>query len=341
MAWNESVITAAGVRMLNETLAGRSLLITSAYGGTGTADEQSLKSLADLTDRTQTLSLVGLTDVENGKMVTIRISNSGVDEGYWLRQIGVFAHLGGDEEDALLFVMQDKRGIYIPAASKTPEFILEIYGIIAISNEANIAITLESHSSVSAYQVGEMIKDAVSKHNTDEESHGIMEAIAEVKAYTDQKSNSAIIRAVTIPASGWQNATENGKYSYYIDISIPEVKEAYYPIGTLYDDSLEIAESAGLSPKVEAVTGALRFWAESIPTASMVGSFVILANGGGYTPGGEKYDLPAATETVLGGVKIGDRIKVDSDGTISSEDELTPEEYDELNEILEGRTENE
>ena len=39
MSWNQSAYTVVGAEMLTETLSGRKLTITQAFGGTEAADE--------------------------------------------------------------------------------------------------------------------------------------------------------------------------------------------------------------------------------------------------------------------------------------------------------------
>ena len=42
MSWNKSTVTDSGVVLLNESLAGHTLTITSAVGGAGTLDDDCL-----------------------------------------------------------------------------------------------------------------------------------------------------------------------------------------------------------------------------------------------------------------------------------------------------------
>ena len=88
MSWNTSVVTNAGVDLLNESLAGHTLTIESAVGGAGTSTEEELKSATDVAEPKQTLKLIGIDDFEQGKRVGIQITNKGVTESYVLHQIG-------------------------------------------------------------------------------------------------------------------------------------------------------------------------------------------------------------------------------------------------------------
>ena len=146
MSWNTSVVTNAGVGLLNESLAGHTLTIERAVGGAGTLEEEALKAAADVADPKQTFHLLGIEDVENGKRVGVQITNQGVAESYILHQIGVKARLEFQEpeEAALLFVLQDGRGVEIPSEAENPDFLFEIYGILTISNNANIEVRVDT-----------------------------------------------------------------------------------------------------------------------------------------------------------------------------------------------------
>ena len=66
MSWNTSVVTNAGVDLLNESLAGHTLTIESAVGGAGTSTEEELKSATDVAEPKQTFKLIGIDDFEQG-----------------------------------------------------------------------------------------------------------------------------------------------------------------------------------------------------------------------------------------------------------------------------------
>lgn len=189
MAWNESVVTKDGVMMLNELLAGRALTITRAIGGSGTVDFADLEELTALPYPKQTLSLLGIDNEETGKKVKIQITSAGLETGYTLQQVAVFARLGDEDMDRLLFVMQDNRGIDIPADGETPGFILEMYAVIAITNKVKIKIITDSGAVVS---VG-MLEESIKQHNKDPEAH---------KDLLRQLANSLFYIGDTEPESG-------------------------------------------------------------------------------------------------------------------------------------------
>ena len=174
MSWNNAAVTNAGVALLNESLAGHILTITSAVGGAGTLEDQELASAVDVVDQKQTFCLMGLEDLEQGKQVGVQISNKGVSESYILHQIGVKAKLEYEEEETLLFLLQDDRGVEIPAEAENPDFLFEVYATIAISNKANITINVNPHVVASVDYVDRTFVKLTRKINGKDLSQDVM-----------------------------------------------------------------------------------------------------------------------------------------------------------------------
>ena len=174
MSWNNAAVTNAGVALLNESLAGHILTITSAVGGAGTLEDQELASAVDVVDQKQTFCLMGLEDLEQGKQVGVQISNKGVSESYILHQIGVKAKLEYEEEETLLFLLQDDRGVEIPAEAENPDFLFEVYATIAISNKANITINVNPNVIASVEYVDRTFVKLTRKINGKDLSQDVM-----------------------------------------------------------------------------------------------------------------------------------------------------------------------
>lgn len=192
MSWNKSTVTDSGVVLLNESLAGHTLTITSAVGGAGTLDDEALKAATDVVDKKQTFNLLGIEDFEQGKRIGIQITNKGILESYILHQIGVRARLEYQEEESLLFILQDDRGIEVPAEVDNPGFLFEVYAVIAVSNNANITISTTSGAIASVEYVVEKISAEIIKHNADKNSHkDIREEIKAVKKMAEEAGESA------------------------------------------------------------------------------------------------------------------------------------------------------
>ncbi len=163
-----------------------------------------------------------------------------------------------------------------------------------------------------------------------------------LKKAIEEKGGAGIeVCTISIPKTGWTKGT--GIYEYTIDIPSESITENLIPILTILPTSVDEAASCGLCPACETVNGALRLYAKKEPQTAMEGSLTLIFPKGG----GGNVDLPIATESALGAVKIGNGLTVQSDGTLSinkdtvmtNEDLVDEEEAKaDLAEILKNRS---
>lgn len=164
MSWNNSLYTNVGTNMMSEVLSGATMTITKAVGGSGTTAAESLAALTDVKEQKQTLKILGIEDATDssgndaGKRIKIQITNGDVETGYILHQVGIYAKLA-DGEETLLIIMQDDRGVEIPSHTDNSDFEIELYGIMAISNLANIFVTVDPNAVASVAMVNKEIAD--------------------------------------------------------------------------------------------------------------------------------------------------------------------------------------
>ena len=154
--------------MMSEVLSGATMTITKAVGGAGTTAAESLAALTDVKDQKQTLKILGIEDASDstgndaGKRIKIQITNGDVEAGYILHQVGVYAKLT-DGDETLLFIMQDDRGVEIPSHTENSDFVIELFGVMAISNVANIKVTVDPSAVASVKMVNEKVAQVNTK----------------------------------------------------------------------------------------------------------------------------------------------------------------------------------
>lgn len=164
MSWNNSLYTNVGTNMMSEVLSGATMTITKAVGGAGTTAAESLAALTDVKDQKQTLKILGIEDATDstgndaGKRIKIQITNEDVETGYILHQVGIYAKLA-DGNETLLIIMQDDRGVEIPSHAENSDFEIELYGIMAISNLANISVIVDPNAVASVAMMNKEIAD--------------------------------------------------------------------------------------------------------------------------------------------------------------------------------------
>ena len=168
MSWNNSLYTNVGTDMMSEVLSGATMTITKAVGGAVTTAAESLAALTDVKDQKQTLKILGIEDATDstgndaGKRIKIQITNEDVETGYILHQVGIYAKLA-DGDETLLIIMQDDRGVEIPSHTENNDFSIELYGIMAISNLANISVTVDPNAVASVKMVNQQIAQVNTK----------------------------------------------------------------------------------------------------------------------------------------------------------------------------------
>lgn len=276
MSWNQSAVTAAGAELLNECLAGHTLTITRAAGGSGFLDEALLPGATEFSEEKQTFQLLGIDDLDGCKRVRIQITNEGVPEAYMLRQAAVFARLEYQETERLLCLIQDERGIEVPTTAENPDFLVELYAVIAIANNANIQLTVDRAAVASARYLQESITAVLNYHNTDP------------KAHADIRSIKA---ELNIPAGSWtaMEADKNGN-AWRADVPCERAAAVHTPLVFIDEAAKAVAEAAVVDQEAEALDGIVRLKAMSKPAGDITGFVVLLNHGNGSSGGGSGGD---------------------------------------------------
>jgi len=194
MAWDNAVVTNAGVAMLQQVLAGETLVIDGAAGGTGTVVPSALMAQTELNEQKQSFSVVGQANVPNGKKLNIAISNCGLDTGYQMQQVGIFAHVSSNPS-ALFAILQDETGIAIPASTDIPDFAMNFYAVINFSNESDFSFTVDTSALVN---VG-MMNTALEQITTQIDLHIADYVRNSGYAVTTGENNNYLVSTVPAP----------------------------------------------------------------------------------------------------------------------------------------------
>lgn len=135
-------------------------------------------------------------------------------------------------------------------------------------------------------------------------------------------------REIMIPAAGWQEA--EGAYKFNIIVNTENVRENTPTQIIISPDSQETASLCGLSSVIDVSDGSITLHAKAKPSADIHAELMVFVTKGGGGGGGA--DLPIATESTLGAVKIGNGLNVRADGTLSIDTETVLDDADMANE---------
>ena len=188
--WSNTAVTDIGTSLLADYAAGRVLDITSAYGSICEPGDDPV-TLEDLPDgRAHPLTIESVTKTENNVTVCVQVTSLGNDEPYKLERIGLYAVSRDPGEpkqpegvpvrnDKLLVVVEDtedengSKGVTIPAETDQL-YTFKLYIVISITNKDRLEVSV---SAAGIATIG-AIKDAIDRHNEDEDAHG--ELLAEI-----------------------------------------------------------------------------------------------------------------------------------------------------------------
>ena len=315
MSYYGGTVTVKGRDLITSLIAGATIELTRIVVGSGKMSEGvepiDMETLVNhIAEATSTVPVV-----ENNVLSMVveyrNDMNGGLKEGFWLNEFGIFAKTENSEEILLYYATLGDSPQPVNAYQDNRYDIRRYPVTIALLIDADVQITYTPGAFITASEAQEIIESLVS------------EAVSEIAGDV----GSAIIKEITIPADGWtwdesEDVGMGGMddYRMYKDVAVTEATEDMFPNVALHKDALETAKRAGLCPTIQTLAGSIRFWAKNQPYADMDATLALLSSSGnGQTGGGGTYVLPVATETTLGGVKIGEGLAVTPDGTATVE----------------------
>lgn len=130
---------------------------------------------------------------------------------------------------------------------------------------------------------------------------------------------------LTIPETGWvQGGPIGAEFPYSIELPYEGVLDTHNAEVTVDINYVRVAAKCGLCPTMETMHNGIKFWTRELPESPILCHMTLFgeggisggneASGGGI---GSGYVLPIASETTLGGVKIGGNIDIDDEGRIT------------------------
>lgn len=364
MSWEKSNYTAAGAALLSESLSGGALTITRAVSGTGSADTD-LSEETTVSGDLHELMLLGIETIEDddghpARKVSVHTESG--DDAYLMHQVGVFGRLN-DGEEVLLFLMQDERGVEIPASGTNANFAFDVDILLAVSNKANISLTLAPQ----VQALMKLVKAEIEKHNADASAHATtitaavsaaVKNLSESGEILNEEQVKALIKEqvdggtgggyygsyeLTLAADGWKPARSEDDYEnaggmdYYqciYDAELSDSTSELVPVGVVSPGSFYTTTKAGVLNGCETHDGFIRFFSQRIPSDNIQATVTLFGKGGGSGETGSvsigqglKRDASGAID-----VRIGEGLDFDSTNALTVRKETVMTSEDLLNE---------
>lgn len=179
--WNGLVMTDKGIALQSKVQAGEVLNITKLKLGSGTLPEETdIRKLTDLIKPEQNLGIGGREPNGDYCKISATISNVGLEAGYYVRELGVFAQ-DPDDGEILYAYTTDGAPDYLPAEGGSTVISQEFSVNIAVSDTDKINVEIDPGALATMgyvqLQINEHNEDAsahekaFSQHNTDETAH--------------------------------------------------------------------------------------------------------------------------------------------------------------------------
>ncbi len=179
--WNGLVMTDKGIALQSKVQAGEVLNITKMKLGSGTLPaETDIRKLTDLIKPEQNLGIGGREPNGDYCKISATISNVGLEAGYYVRELGVFAE-DPDDGEILYAYTTDGAPDYLPAEGGSTVISQEFSVNIAVSDTDKINVEIDPGALATMgyvqLQIDEHNEDAsahekaFSQHNTDETAH--------------------------------------------------------------------------------------------------------------------------------------------------------------------------
>ena len=165
--WNGLQLTNKGIALQAKVQAGTQLHITKLKLGSGVVPSGTdVKTLTDLIAPEQNLGIGGKEAVGDYCKISSTISNTGLEAGYYVRELGVFAQ-DPDDGEILYMYTTDGAPDYLPAGGGSTVISQEFSVMIAVDDTDNIVVDIDP----AALATMGYVQLQIQEHNTDTTAH--------------------------------------------------------------------------------------------------------------------------------------------------------------------------
>lgn len=308
-------VTVKGRDLITSLVAGETIELTRIMVGKGKMPEGvepiDMEALVDeVAEATSTVPTV-----EDGVLQMIieyrNDMNGGLQEGFWLREFGIYAKTANSEEILLYYATLGDSpqpvNAYVDNRIDTRRYPISI----ALALDAEVEVSYNPGAFITAAEAEEILQSMVDD------------------AMRDLTGTVIIKEGFTVPADAWVTVESEDEYVKQAEVEVEKASSKMFPQLALDKSSLKVARAAGLCPTIQVLSGAIRLWARRNPTQDLVGTLALSTESSGGGGGGG--DIPVASSTTLGGVMIpnGSGLTVDREGNLRI-DGATAQEVEEV-----------
>ena len=252
------VITKAGLELLAAAYTGGNIEFTSIKTGSGSYDgTEDLSEMTALKDVQQSFGLSSVTRTETQVKVRSVISNEGVENGYYITEIGLFAKDASDTDILYAVIISDPEyKDYMPPSVEAPtSMTLEIYLKISADSGATFTAAVVEGTYATPEDLQEHVTNSENPHNVTKVHIGL-ENVPNVTTndQTPTYSEASTLIALT---SGEKLSVAFGKIAKAISSLISHLDDAVSHITVIERTNWNDANSKKHSHENESVLDAI------------------------------------------------------------------------------------
>lgn len=156
MSFGKVQLTNAGRSLLTQAISGQKLNFTKMQMGSGKLTTQAITDISALIEPVKNVDITSISVQAEYASISGQFTNQGLEQGFWWREIGLFASIGTDGQ-AVLFAYANAYDLaeYISAAGseiiektlRMPVFISSAKEITAVINSSLIYVSMEDFQS--------------------------------------------------------------------------------------------------------------------------------------------------------------------------------------------------
>lgn len=193
--WNGLQLTNKGIALQAKVQAGEELVITKLKLGSGiVSGGTDIKTLNDLIEPEQNLGIGAKEAVDDYCKISSTITNTELEAGYYVRELGVFAQ-DPDVGEILYMYTTDGAPDYLPAGGGSTAISQEFSVMIAVNDTDNVSVVINDDALATMGYVQLQIQ----QHNNDAEAHeaAFNAHNADPNAHTDKIASQTEAEAQT------------------------------------------------------------------------------------------------------------------------------------------------
>ena len=151
--FENSVITTAGMAILNQWAGGGTLTIDGAQAGSGTVTAANLPSQTALVNVVQEPPISKYTAGSDKMEFSVQFGPA--NSQYTMKQVGIWGHIGSGNS-TLIAIYQDETGVTIPAQNDIPDFVYTLHAVISIGAANTLTVTVDQSAAATMEDIGDL-----------------------------------------------------------------------------------------------------------------------------------------------------------------------------------------